>query len=94
MYLIGAILQHNEVLDRHKITRDLFYEESHRVIFDAIQIIKARGSTADIISVAQECPVYSVQIATCTNYLVADMKGLVQRLRDCVQARGVARAVR
>ena len=94
VYLIGAILQHNEVLDRHKITRDLFYEESHRVIFDAIQGIKARGSTADIISVAQACPVYSVQIASCTNYLVADMKGLVQRLRGCVQARGVARAVR
>jgi replicative DNA helicase len=94
MYLIGAILQHNEVLDRHRITRDLFYEEFHRVIFDAIQAIKNRGSTADIISVAQACPVYTVQIASCTNFLVGDIKGLVKRLRDCVQARGVARTIR
>ena len=94
MYLLGLILQHNEVLDQHKITRDLFYEESHRVIFDAISEIRARGSTADMPSVAQACPSKTVQIASLTNYLVADVKGLVQRLRDCLQARGVASVTR
>ena len=93
-YLLGAILQHNELLDQHKITQDLFYEESHRQILGAILEIRARGSTADMPSVAQQCPTYTVQIASLTNFLVSDIKGLVLRLRDCVQARGVANAVR
>ena len=94
MYLLGAVLQHNELLDQHKITRELFYEESHRQIFDAIMEIRGRGSVADMPSVAQACPSKTVQIASLTNYLVGDVKGLVQRLRDCLQARGVASMVR
>ena len=93
-YLLGVILQHNEVLDKHKISRDLFYEENHRIILDAIMEIRARGSTADIVSVAQQIPSLRGQILTLTNFLVSDVKGLVQRLRDCVQARGVAKAIR
>jgi replicative DNA helicase len=94
VYLLGAILQHNEILDNHKIYRDLFFEESHRLILDAILEIRDRGSTADIISVSQQIPSLRGQILTLTNYLVSDVKGLVQRLRDCVQARGVAKAIR
>ena len=94
VYLLGYILQHNEVLDQNRITRDLFYEESHRLIFDAILEVRARGSTADMPSVAQACPSKTVQIASLTNYLVGDVKGLVQRLRDCLQARGVSSVAR
>ena len=92
--LLGSILRHNELLDQYKITRDLFYEEAYRQIFDAILEIRARGSTADMIAVARQCPAYSVQIASCTQLLTADIKGLVQRLRDCIQARGAAAVVR
>ena len=91
--LIGAILQHNEVLDRHKITRDLFYEGAYQDIFDEILKIRASGSTADLPSVARALPKHAVLISTCTNYLVSDIKGLVQRLRDCVQARGVHKVI-
>jgi len=94
MYLLGAVLQHNEILEQHKISRELFYEESHRQIFDAIMEIRGRGSVADMPSVAQACPSKTVQIASLTNYLVGDVKGLVQRLSACVQARGVASVVR
>ena len=93
MSLLGAILMHNEVLDRYKITQDLLYEESHRQIFNEILRIRARGSTADMPSVALALPVYTVQIASLTDFQLSDMKGAVQRLRDCVQARGVAKAL-
>jgi replicative DNA helicase len=91
--LLGSILMHNEVLDKHKIFRDLFYEEAHRQIFDEVLRIRGRGSSADMPTVALALPVYSVQIASLTNFLTGDTKGLIQRLRDCVQARGVAQAL-
>lgn len=92
--LLGLILQHNEVLDQHKVIRDMFYEESHRQIFDEILRVRARGSTADMPSIALALRPYAVQIATLTDYLVGDVSGLVQRLRDCIQARGVAAVIR
>jgi len=92
--LLGLILQHNEVLDQHKVTRDMFYEESHRQIFDEILRVRARGSTADMPSIALALRPYAVQVASLTDYLVGDVSGLVARLRGCIQARGVASVIR
>ncbi len=44
--LLGAVLMHNNVLDKHRIPRDIFYDEAHRQIFDEILAIRARGCSA------------------------------------------------
>jgi replicative DNA helicase len=92
--LLGAILQHNDILDQYKIERDMFFEENHRLILDEVVKCRARGSVADICNVAAALPVLTVQIASLTSLGVSDVQGCIDALRACIQARGVARMVR
>ena len=93
MLLLGAILNHNEVLDRHKVDRELFYEPSHKQIFDEIMTIRGRGAVADMPGVALALTAYTVQVASLSSFQLSDVAGVIKRLRDCVQARGAAKVV-
>jgi replicative DNA helicase len=91
--LLGAILTHNDILDRYKIERDLFYLENHRLILDEIISIRARGAIADIQNVAMALRPMAVEIATLTSFGVSDIQGCIDTLRACIQARGVTRMI-
>jgi replicative DNA helicase len=92
--LLGYILQHNDVLDRYKVERDLFYEENHRQILDEIVACRERGASGDIYNVGMSRPDLVVQIASLTSLGVSDVQGCLDALRACVQARGVASMLR
>jgi replicative DNA helicase len=92
--LLGAILTHNDILDRYKIERGMFFEENHRLILDEIIHCRSRGSVANIQNIGMSLPGLAVQIATLTDYGISDISGCLDALRSCVRSRGVAMMIR
>ena len=55
-YLLGDFFQKNELIDRYrgKIEPRHFYREAHRVLYEAMLTLRARGQGVDLVTIADE----------------------------------------
>lgn len=55
-YLLGSFFQKNELIDsyRGKIEPRHFYREAHRVLYEAMLALRARGQGVDLVTIADE----------------------------------------